>query len=199
MSEPKTEPKAGVPASAGQAEKSQLPVEAFHEMDRRDESQILAEMRGELIEEFVYSVDIQGRRVTNLSYAGVKEAIRRRGNLEILEARTEETDDEIRALVRVRDHENRIDVRQEWHSAGDSHSRQTRGASDQRAGLCLQVGVHAGDGNAGSAILACWILRFWRTWKRARFRVLCLMDRGALGTVLLSPLTSGMGDLVYQR
>ena len=79
-------------------------------MERRDENQILAEMRGELIEDLVYSVDIQGKRVTNLSYAGVKEAIRRRGNVEILEVRTEETPEETRALLRVRDHENRIDV-----------------------------------------------------------------------------------------
>jgi hypothetical protein len=110
MNEAKIEPKSSPQASTAQTEKQQLPVEVFHEMERRDESQILAEMRGELIEDLVYSVDIQGRRVTNLSYAGVKEAIRRRGNLEILEVRTEETSDEIRALVRVRDHENRIDV-----------------------------------------------------------------------------------------
>jgi len=110
MSEPKTEPKASSPTSATSAEKPQLPVEVFHEMERRDENQILAEMRGELVEDLVYSVDIQGRRVTNLSYAGVKEAIRRRGNVEILEVRTEETPDAIRGLVRVRDHDNRIDV-----------------------------------------------------------------------------------------
>jgi len=87
-----------------------LPVEVFQTMERRDENQILAEMRGEFLEELVYDIEIQGRRVTNLSYAGVKEATRRRGNIEILEVRTEETDNEIRALVRVRDHENRIDV-----------------------------------------------------------------------------------------
>ena len=40
----------------------------------------------------------------------MKEATRRRGNIEILEVRTEETTDEIRALVKVRDRENRIDV-----------------------------------------------------------------------------------------
>jgi hypothetical protein len=110
MAEARTEPNASSPTSTGQAEKPQLPVEVFREMERRDENQILAEMRGELIEDLVYSVDIQGRRVTNLSYAGVKEATRRRGNVEILEVRTEETSDEIRALVRVRDHDNRIDV-----------------------------------------------------------------------------------------
>jgi len=91
-------------------EERQLPVEVFQTMERRDENQILAEMRGEIIEELIYDIEIQGRRVTNLSYAGVKEATRRRGNIEILEVRTEESDSEIRALVRVRDHDNRIDV-----------------------------------------------------------------------------------------
>jgi hypothetical protein len=96
--------------AAKQLEKSQIPIQVFQAFEKRDEDQILAEMRGELIEDLVYSIDIQGRRVTNLSYAGVKEAIRRRGNLEILEVRTEETEKEIRALVRVRDLDNRIDV-----------------------------------------------------------------------------------------
>ena len=89
---------------------AELPVQAFQQMEKRDEEQILAERRGELVEEFVYSIMLQGREVTNLSYAGVKEAIRRRGNLEILEIRTEETESEIRALIRVRDLDNRIDV-----------------------------------------------------------------------------------------
>jgi hypothetical protein len=96
--------------SPAPAEKPQIPVQVFQEMERRDENQILAEMRGELLEDLVYSVDIQGKRVTSLRYAGVKEGIRRRGNVEILEVRTEETPEEIRALVKVRDHDNRIDV-----------------------------------------------------------------------------------------
>lgn len=90
--------------------KPALPVKAFQELDRRDENQILAEIRGELVEEFVYSIQLQGKRATNLSYAGVKEAIRRRGMFEILDVRTEETDHEIRTLMKVRDLVNRIDV-----------------------------------------------------------------------------------------
>lgn len=91
-------------------EKAELPVQVFQALERRDEDQILAEMRGEILEDLVYDVTIQGRRVTNLSYAGVKEAIRRRGNLEILDVKTEDTEKDIRALVHVRDLENRIDV-----------------------------------------------------------------------------------------
>jgi hypothetical protein len=89
--------------------KTEEPVQVFQALERRDEDQILAEMRGEILEDLVYDVTIQGRRVTNLSYAGVKEAIRHRGNLEILDVH-EETEKEIRALVHVRDLENRIDV-----------------------------------------------------------------------------------------
>lgn len=88
----------------------ELPIQAFQTMEKRDEEQILAEMRGELVEEFVYSIPIQGKQVTNLSYAGVKEAIRKRGNVQLLEIRTEETETEIRGLVQVRDLDNRIDV-----------------------------------------------------------------------------------------
>jgi len=85
-------------------------VPAYQEMDKRDENQILAEMRGEVLEDLVYDITLSGRKVTNLSYAGVKEAIRRRGSLEILDVKTEESEATIRALVKVRDLQNRIDV-----------------------------------------------------------------------------------------
>jgi len=91
-------------------EKTELPVKVFQDLEKRDEDQILAEMRGEILEDLVYDITIQSRRVTNLSYAGIKEAIRRRGHVEILEYRTEETDKEVRAILRVRDLDNRIDV-----------------------------------------------------------------------------------------
>jgi hypothetical protein len=96
--------------SESKDEAKQLPVQVFQEMDRRDEAQILQEMRGELLREFVYSIRIDGRDVTNLSYAGIKEAIRRHGQIEILEVRKEEDDREYRVLVRVRDHVHSIDV-----------------------------------------------------------------------------------------
>lgn len=84
---------------------------AYQDMDKRDENQIISEMRGEILEDLVYDITISGKRVTNLSYAGVKEAIRRRGNFEIIgEPKIEETETTIRALVKVRDNNNRIDV-----------------------------------------------------------------------------------------
>jgi hypothetical protein len=83
---------------------------AYQDMDKRDENQIIQEMRGEILEDLVYDISISGRRVTNLSYAGIKEAIRRRGSLEILDVKTEETEATIRVMVKVRDLQNRIDV-----------------------------------------------------------------------------------------
>ena len=97
-------------AQATQGEKQHLPVEVFQTLDRRDEEQILAEMRGEILDDLVYHATIQGKQVTNLSYQGVKEAVRQRGNVQIVDMKTEETTDEIRAVVKVHDFENNIDV-----------------------------------------------------------------------------------------
>jgi len=48
--------------AAKQLEKPNLPVQIFQTLERRDEDQILAEMRGELMDDLVYSIEIQGRR-----------------------------------------------------------------------------------------------------------------------------------------
>lgn len=85
------------------SDKKQLPVQVFQQSELLDENQILDEMKGELLEEFVYDMDIQGRHVTSLSYSGVKEAVRRRGKYEILDVHLEEDKDQYRCLVKVRD------------------------------------------------------------------------------------------------
>ena len=86
-------------------------AEPYTLMDVRDEGQILKEMRGEFIETYVYSFKQGGRDITNLSYIGIKEAIRRRGGIEIIgDPIVTEVDGKIRALVKVHDCVNRIDV-----------------------------------------------------------------------------------------
>jgi hypothetical protein len=83
----------------------------FQIMDTKDENQIITEMQGEtaLIEEYVYSFKQGGRQVTSLSYAGIKEMVRRRGHYEILDLKTEETDGMIRATVKIRDCVNSVE------------------------------------------------------------------------------------------
>jgi hypothetical protein len=81
-------------------------------MDRRDEDQILAEVRGEVLvlKDFVYEISTEHGPVRNLSYAGVKEIARRRGGFDLLDIKTEETETEIRAIVKIRDLENEFTV-----------------------------------------------------------------------------------------
>ena len=95
----------------------ELTLQLAKEFEKRDEEQILAAMRGEIVRSWVYSFQYQGRTVTNLSYAGVKEAIRRRGNVDIFPCQCcskpvhiEETEEELRALIRVWDLNNNVKV-----------------------------------------------------------------------------------------
>jgi hypothetical protein len=90
--------------------KNELASQPFQEMDVRDEGQILAEMRGEFLEQYVYSFTQAGKAITNLSYVGVKEAIRRRGHVQILDHKVEEVNGKYRATVLVHDIVNDIDV-----------------------------------------------------------------------------------------
>src|SRR5439155_18434522 len=59
---------------------SQQIPEIIFQTEKRDEEQILAEMQNQIAKEWVYTIDVRGSKVTSLSYAGVKEAVRRRGN-----------------------------------------------------------------------------------------------------------------------
>lgn len=71
----------------------------------------MAEMRGEQLEEMVYSIEVQGgKKETNLSYAGVKEYLRFRGHFKILEVRTEQDDKEYRCLIILKDLDKDIEV-----------------------------------------------------------------------------------------
>jgi hypothetical protein len=83
--------------------------------EKRDEDQILSQMRGEVLSTYVYSFTQGNRTITSLSYAGVKEAIRRRGNIAFhpcscchRDIHVEETPEEVRASVTVWDLQNNV-------------------------------------------------------------------------------------------
>lgn len=48
--------------------------------EKKDEEQIISEMQNHIAQSWVYEIEVRGKKVTSLSYAGVKEAVRRRGN-----------------------------------------------------------------------------------------------------------------------
>jgi hypothetical protein len=95
--------------STRQSNRSQTPVTVFQAFDKRDEQQILRELQGELLEEYVYTANNQGQTVTQLSYPGTKEAARRRGNFEIADWRVDYTSSLVNAVVKIRDLENRCE------------------------------------------------------------------------------------------
>ena len=93
-------------------------MQTVHELsEREDEDQIVKEMRGEILEHYVYSFPQGGRTVTGLSYAGVKQYVRRRGHFYIFDCEcckkpvhVDETAEEFRATVKIRDLENDVEV-----------------------------------------------------------------------------------------
>jgi len=95
---------------------SSLPVEVYKAMEKKDEEAILDELKGELLDNFVYTITVwdrktgMSRNVTSLSYAGVKEAIRWYRNIEIIEHKETITEEEYLAVVRVKDLKRNIEV-----------------------------------------------------------------------------------------
>ncbi len=79
------------------------------EIEARDESQILAELAGETINEYVYEVkqwDSRNKkelRKIKLSWAGVKEVARLRGNIVLSEPMITDTDDALRIVIKATD------------------------------------------------------------------------------------------------
>jgi hypothetical protein len=81
-------------------------------MEVKDEDQILVEMSGSsFLQQYVYSFKQGTRDITSLSYVGIKEAIRKRGGVEIVgDPQVSEVNGKIRALVKVHDCIHNIDV-----------------------------------------------------------------------------------------
>jgi hypothetical protein len=78
--------------------------EAHDFMNIKDDEQILAEMQGKYLEEFVYSFPTkEGRTVTGLSWAGVKEVARTQGNIDVYDVKISETEAHFRILSNARD------------------------------------------------------------------------------------------------
>ena len=78
----------------------------YLEFERRDEDQILAEIRGNVIDDYAYRFRSGGKIVTGISYAGIKSIIEKRGGYEIVTPISDimtEYDDKYVAIVKVRD------------------------------------------------------------------------------------------------
>jgi len=88
-------------------------IEPFAIMERADEEQILAELMGNFLDEFVYEFEQQGHKVTGLSLAGVRETVRymnkngmARISISDREPKVREEDDWIEVWVYAKDELN---------------------------------------------------------------------------------------------
>lgn len=81
----------------------QYPVEAYDLLDKRDEEQILAEIKGNIITEMFYSFPMDGRTVTGVSWVGTKEIARQYGGIALDFVRVDETDEAYIAVVKATD------------------------------------------------------------------------------------------------
>ena len=86
-------------------ETTALVLARIQEIDRKDENQILAELAGELIEEYVYEFrDSRNRLQSGLSWVGTCELARLQGNIQIDSTpEISESDDDFRVVVRGTD------------------------------------------------------------------------------------------------
>lgn len=57
--------------------------EIYEIMERKDEQQIVAELQGRYLDEFVYEFEMEGKKITGLSWLGVQEASRALGGIDI--------------------------------------------------------------------------------------------------------------------
>lgn len=110
--------KSGAPDHEQNAETQIIPatkVEDFTEMERVDEDQMIEEMRGRVLDNFVYVIESKtktGETKPNfyLTYAGIKTIIQRMGNITIEDVVVTETEDTYRAKAIVRNTKNNMQV-----------------------------------------------------------------------------------------
>lgn len=84
---------------------SSLMLRRIQEVEARDESQILAELAGETVKEYVYEIfNKQGKRIgAKLSWIGTKELARQQGNIAVSEGSISDGDGYIRVVVKATD------------------------------------------------------------------------------------------------
>lgn len=80
-----------------------LVLARVREIDRMDEEQIIQEIAGEAVKEYIYEFPMDGKTVRGLSWVGYKELAWRRGNIQIGKPLIEDGGDHWRCLVEATD------------------------------------------------------------------------------------------------
>ena len=77
-------------------------------MNLKDDEQVLDEIRGNYLSEFVYSFKTKEGMVTGLSWAGTKEIARLKGNISVEDININETPDQFRVLAKAQNLEKNV-------------------------------------------------------------------------------------------
>lgn len=77
--------------------------QAFDLINERDNTQVMTELQGGFLKEFVYSFPTKEGNVVGLSWAGVKEVARQMGNISVEDCTISETPETYRVLCKAKD------------------------------------------------------------------------------------------------
>lgn len=77
--------------------------EAYDLINQRDDQQVLQELQGGFIDEYIYSFPTSQGKVTGLSWAGVKEVARQMGNISIEDLQVNEKDNSFQVKAKAKD------------------------------------------------------------------------------------------------
>ncbi len=116
----------------------------FTIMERRDEDQILAEMKGNVIQQFVYSFKQGGRDVTGLSYSGVKQIALEMGNIHCSEPVISEMNGSFICKVKAVDVAKNLEM---WGVSSQAKQMTTRWGK-QNDDFAVQKAVSKAERNA---------------------------------------------------
>jgi len=114
-------------------------------MERKDENQILAEIKGNVLEEFVYSFPQGNRQITGLSYAGVKQIALKMGNIHCSEPILEENNGIWICKVKAIDVQRNLEM---WGVSTQSKFMELRDGRKIKDDFCLQKCVSKAERNA---------------------------------------------------
>ena len=114
-------------------------------MERKDENQILQEIKGNVLEEFVYSFPQGNRTITGLSYAGVKQIALEMGSLHISEPILQENNGTWICKVKAIDKRRDLEV---WGVSQQPKFMELRNGNKTRDDFCIQKCVSKAERNA---------------------------------------------------
>jgi len=114
-------------------------------MERKDEDQILQEIKGNVLEEFVYSFPQGNRTITGLSYSGIKQVALKMGNIHCEEPILQENGSCWIGKVKAIDVQRNLEM---WGVSTQAKFMELRDGRKIRDEFCIQKCVSKAERNA---------------------------------------------------